>query len=390
MSAEGSQAAINIREEQVPGQLDPGQFTGINFVSETLEDKREHKRSGNVRPDRQTSKVRPINSGVEGGISCEFQAENLDTVLPGSIWADNWVASGTISNPVNFTTETGAGVGGIITFNVADTIDILEGQFISVNSPTANAANVGFFLVKNVDGQNVQVYSPLFTEIGIADVTLNSSRIVNGVTRHYYSIERALEDVSEFFLFLGNVPNALELMVEAEKEVEINQTFIGIKEEEPKNTQWGTTDPTPLSENDFMIAGIDVGDVLVDGEILSDCLVQKISFTFDNKLEGRKSVNFFGNCDVKGNPIELGGQVVLYFPNSDYYLKYKNSTSFGLAFVLQDSDGNKYGFHLLSNVFDAAKVNITDREEDVLFESDFMSQIGSAGYMISITRALSS
>lgn len=388
MSAEGSQSGINIREEVVWGEIDTGQFTGMNFVSEDMAFKKEKKSSENVRPDRQTANLVDVDAATEGGIETQFQAVNIDPLLPGCLFAQDWVAPGTIAAPVDFTIETGSGVGGIITFDALDTIDIIVGQHIKIASSTAKAANVGTFLVKAVSGQNVTVNSPLVTEADIADVVLTGSRIVNGVYRHSYSIERALNDISQFFVYKGMVPNVFEMSIESGSPVMANISFVG-KDEELAQTQWGSTDPTDLSTLPIINSGVSVGQIAIDGVAIGSCEIQKVSFSLDNKATGKKGVGVLGNCDVKGKAIEIKGAITLYFEDETYYQKYLASTSFGLSTIVSDSLGNTYGVNLPHCEFDEATANVTGKDDDVLVEGSFAAIMGAAeGFTIVMSRAL--
>ena len=387
MGAQGSQSGINIREESAWGELNPGQFTGMNFTSEDMAFKIENKVSENVRPDRQTSDLVQVGADVDGGVETEFQAVNIDPLFPGCLWANSWIAPGTIANPVGFTVETGGGVGGIITFHASDTINIVKGQHIQIASATADPANVGNFLVIGVSGKDVQVNSPLVTETGISDVVLKGSRIVNGVFKHSFSIERALNDVSQFFLYKGMVPNTLEMTLESGEPVKANISFVG-KDETLAQTQWGTVDPTTLSILPIINAVSSVGQVAIDGSAIASCLMQKCSFMLDNKVEGKKGVGVLGNCNADGKSIELKGSITLYFNDHTYYQKYLNSTAFGLSFILFDTLGNTYGINFPKCKFDEATANVTGKDDDILLEGSFVAIVSTEGFTMAVSQAL--
>ena len=382
MGAQGSQAGINVREETVWGELDPGQFTGLNFVSEDMAYNIENQRSNNVRPDRQTSDLIQVGAECGGGFETELQAKNLDLLLPGFLWDTAWHTPPPGENCV-FTIETGGGDGGVIT--VADSSLWTVGKVFGVDG---TASNDGILTVKDIpDATHIQVVQPLITEASIA-TTFTGDTIRNGVTKHSFSIERALNDISQFFLYKGMVPNTLEVGFESGNPVTANISFVG-KNEVTKNTQYGTLDPVALSTEPIMSAVSSVVAVLIDNVVMEECLLQKLDFTLDNQVEGKKGVGVLGFCNAEGKSIAVTGAISMYFNDVTYYEKYLNSTSFSIQFTLTDTLGNTYVMQLPECKFDAVTANVTGKDDDVLVEGTYEAIFDPTNqYTIQITRFL--
>ena len=106
-----------------------------------------------------------------------------------------------------------------------------------------------------------------------SDWTINVLK--NGVTRSSFSIERANNDVSQFFLYKGMVPNVLEIGVESGEPVTTKVSFVGKNETltQVTNSAPASSDPPtkPIISAATNIAGISIDDVAV-----SACLVQKV------------------------------------------------------------------------------------------------------------------
>ena len=380
MGAQGSQSGIAIREEVVWGEVDAGQFTGTNFTSEDMAFAIENQVSNNVRPDRQTSDLVQVGASCEGGFETEMQSANIDDLLPGFLWDTDWHAPPS-GESVVFTIETGSGVGGLMT--VADSSVFSLGQVVEISG---SVSNDGIYTVKALpDGTKVQFYAPLVTETSVA-VTFLGHYLRNGVFKHSYSIERANNDVSQFFLYRGMVGSVLEMAIESGAPITAKLAFIG-KDEQLAQTQWGTTDPTATSVKPILNAVSSVGEVSVDNVAMSSCLLQKVDFSLDNQVEGKTGVGVLGYCSAEGKSIALTGNISMYFNDETYYEKYLGSTAFGLSFTVEDTLGNTYVIQLPQCKFDAATANVSGKDDDVMVEGTFVAIMHpTSGYMIQLTR----
>lgn len=379
MGAQGSQSGISYIEEVTWGVTPSGQFTGINFTSEDMSYGIENKVSDNVRPDRQTSNLVQVGASTEGGMDTEFEVGNIDGLIPGFFWDTDWHAPPS-GETVDFTTETAGGVGGLMT--VADSSVYLVGQVLKIGGVVSNN---GIHTVKALpDSTHVQFIEPLVTEASVA-ATFAGHYVRNGVTKHSYSIERAHNDVSQFFLYKGMVPNTFEFSVESGEKVLANLSFIGKNETLTKVTN-STPAATDVPTNFIFNAASSIGEVRVGGVILSSCLLQMVDFTLDNKVEGKKAVGTLGFCDAVGKSIELTGNITMYFIDETEYTRYLEATAYELYFELDDGNGNGYIIQIPACKTNEATVNVTGKDDDVLYEAGFTGIVGAGGYSIQMTR----
>jgi len=90
MGAQGAQSGISFIKEVTWGTTPTAQFAGVNFISEDMGMALEKNVSGTIRPDRQTAALVLVGAETDGGFETEFQATNLDTLLPGFFMVDDW------------------------------------------------------------------------------------------------------------------------------------------------------------------------------------------------------------------------------------------------------------------------------------------------------------
>lgn len=391
MGAHGSQGSISIKEETVWGTPATGDFDYVNFVSEDLAFEIENEESATVRPDRQTSDVIPVGAACQGGLETEFQAKNLDALLPGFFWDTGWhflndtdgtgITAGASGSNLEIAVSA---AGKTFTFGSAVTHAAVIGQHI-VTTGFSNSPNNGLFKVTNVSGQVVTVDSDtLVDETAESTANMKGDYIRNGVTRTSFTIERGHHDVSQFFLYSGKVPNTIEFIFESKSKVMVNLGFIGKDEVLKQVTSAGT--PTAAPDAPVFNTSASVGTVNIDGSAVEACLVESLTLTMDNQAEGKPALGTLGFCNVVGRSIKMEGEIALYFNDATYYNKYKNSSSFSVDIPLTDSLGNYYILHLPACKYNKATANISGKDDDVLVDGTFLGIIGSIGKMIQLTK----
>ena len=198
---------------------------------------------------------------------------------------------------------------------------------------------------------------------------VGTRRLTNGVLKKSYSIERSNNDISQYFLYTGMVGSAITWTVETGSPITIDLTFIG--KNEALSTTGKTVTPPPLTP--IFNAVTSVTKISIDGVALTECLVQKLSVTLDNKAEGKTGIGVLGYCNVDGKSIEVKGSISMYFNNETQYNKYLNSTAFAITLELTDLDGNVVELLLPRCKYDAATANVTGKDDDVMFEASFVA-----------------
>ncbi len=378
MGAQGSQALLSFRGEVDWGKLDPGEFTGVNFTSEDMTLAIENQVSNNIRPDRQTADLVQVGAECSGGFETEFQADNIDGLLPGFLWDVDWLPGPTSETGATITAEGTPGTGGTMT--VADEAIYLVGMTLRISAPSLNE---GIHTIKEVAVGLVTFHDPMVDES--ADLVFTGESIINGVTKHSFSIERVNTDIQQYFLYLGMVPNTLTMTIESGSPITANLGFVGKNETLSQSESGASYTDAPLTP--IMNAISSVGQVGIDGAPLAACLLQKIDFTLDNQATGKTGIGVLGFCDVDGKSISLTGSIAMYFNDQTYYEKYLNSESFSVQFDLEDPLGNAYSIQLPECKFDSATANVTGKDDDVMVEGTFVAIVDPVyGFTIKITK----
>lgn len=385
MGAKGSSSGIAVRKEVTVGVLDPGQFTGINFSEEDMGFTIEHKESMNIRPDRQTTDLVPVGAEAAGGFKGESVAEDWDLLLPGVLFDSGWHAPVQPASTCSFAIETAPGVGGKITMDANSVASLAVDQHIFLAGATL-AANRGLFRITGIVGSVVQVDKPCATEASVT-LSVKGDRLRNGVTKTTYSIERSHEDISQFFLYLGMLPATYSQEIESGEPILDSIAFMGLTESSGTTTSSSPAASSP-STNPVLNGVTSVGSISIDNVAIESCLIQKVSYEIDNNVKGKPAVGTFGYCDVDGASLKVTGKLTLYFSDSTYYTKYRNSTAFSLTIPMIDSLGNQRIIHFPKCKFSEMKSNVTGKDDDVLLESGFTAMVGPNNFTVQIVRVV--
>lgn len=394
MGAQGSQAGISIIKESVWGTKPVGQFKGVNFVSEDMLFEIENKVPNTIRPDRQTLELIQVGAETAGGFETEFQAENVDDLLVASLYDSNWhflngsdntgLTAGATGSNLDF--EINAGTK-ILTLGSAITHAIVVDQLITL-AGWSEAGNNGTHLVTAVSGNDITLETTtLVNETVQATATIKGDYIRNGVIGSSFSIQRSLNDISQFSLFTGMTPNTVFFSLESGEPVMCNFSFVGKSKTLTQTTNSSPAESSP-STNKIINAVSDIGSIAIDGVSLSGCLLQSYEVTVDNKVEGKTGVGVLGFCNAREKSLLVNGKISLYFEDETYADKYLNSESFSIQTVFVDADGNTYTLRIPNCKFNSLEDNVSGKDDDVILDGEYTASIGTAGYTIQITRAL--
>lgn len=383
--AEGSRAALGFIEEVTWGVTpSPAQLQLIDFQEESFVLNKTKERKKRVLPTREYAGMTSKTQETEGGFKTTLQAENTDALMQGvmmSVWADiiggtggGIITAGLTSGnlDIEFTIETGAGVGGIITFGSSVAApSILLDQVIFADGTDNSGENDGSFIVTEViDTHNFRVNDPLVSAVYESGCVISGDVIRNGSTIKSYTFEHAQLDIAKFLQYVGETVKTLDVAFEPEEEIMLEFDFLG-KEETTSSTTISSPAALAAPNNPDFVCGDNVDGVYIDYIALAECLVQKLDLSVDNQTEGRKSIAVFGPCNARIKPIDVTGAITLYFDDLTHYNKYPLDTEFQLAILISDSDGNKFAITLAKTEFTTGSVNITDMEDEVPEEHEF-------------------
>ena len=220
---------------------------------------------------------------------------------------------------------------------------LVVGQWVRV-SGFATAANNGYAEVTAIAATTLTVVGLTIVDEAAGALTITVSPcdfIKNGTTENSFYVERAHQDVTQFFQFAGMVPNTMSMTASANSVMTGNYDFVG-KAATLIQATAGTGSNTASATTSVMNAVSNVGQILINGVAVTSCLMQEVSFTVNNNVRGLSSIGELGFCDVGVGSAEITGTINAYFKDETFYDLYLASTAFTLSFKVADSAGNTY------------------------------------------------
>ncbi|RLD57848.1 MAG: hypothetical protein DRI97_04445 [Bacteroidetes bacterium] len=228
---------------------------------------------------------------------------------------------------------------------------------------------------------------------------IGTETIVNGVSQHSFSIERAQLDKDEYFLFSGMVPNTLNMTVSAGAIVTGSFDFMGgmqantdssgtgvIQQSSFDESSSGT--PTVATTTDPLNGVGNVGTIEEGGGALSGIYLSEISFNLANNLRALPALGYDTAISISAGKCDVTGTINAYFEDDSLYDKFIRSSDTSLSFTLTDQAGNYYTFLFPKVRYESDTVNAGGQDADVMEVLNFRSiyHAGTGG-VIKITKS---
>ena len=391
MGASSNRTGLAIVEEVTWGENPGTALQDINFEGESLSYNISNITSNSIRSDRQVTDLIQTGADCSGGVNVELQYNGVDDLIAGALFASSWVGvgggvietltSGATAGNLDFSLDSSANT---IEFGSSVTHAIVVDQWFKL---TGSATDDGYLKATAVAGQVVTVTGITTTEVldETDTAVVSGSRARNGVTRKSFFIERAHEDISQFFQFAGMVVNTMSLDFSASSILKSAFNFIG-KQSTITQVTAGTGANDAAATTDFMNSVSNVGEVLIDGVAAAGCLLQKVSFEVNNNVRGLSSIGSLGFCNVSEGEANVTGSMDMYFQDETMYEKYINATAFGLDIRVTSNDGDTYIVTTPNNKLSADTINVSGKNTDVMQNATFQSIMGTEGYTIQIVK----
>ena len=391
MGASTNRAGIAFVKEVTWG-VNPGTaLQDINFEGESLAFNVASITSNSIRSDRQITDLIQTGADCSGGVNVELQYGGYDEFLLGALFTSAWAGVGGTTVETLTSGSTGSNLefdlnstANTIEFGSSVTHDIVVGQWFLLDGSTADD---GYHMATTVAGQVITVASITTTEtLDDSDAaTVSGSMARNGVDKDSFFIERAHEDVSQFFQYAGMVVNTMSLDFSASAVLKGAFNFIG-KNSTLNQTTAGTGTNNASATTDFMNSVSNVGEILIDNVPVADCLLQKVGIEINNNVRGLSSIGALGFCDVTEGEVNVSGSMDMYFKDGTMYSKYIASTSFGISIRVTSNDNDTYIFTMPNCKLNADTVNASGKNADVMENASYQAIMGSEGYTIQIDK----
>lgn len=383
--ANSNSVALRLAVESTYGTSPGGTFEEVRFTSESLAKTTGTTTSAEIRSDRQITDVVRVSDGVDGAIEGELsysglatassaQDELMEAALMSAAWSAVQTNTGTWSCTSGGSTITGTGVGSSI--NVGDWIRFKDGAVL-----------IGYFFVTAASANSLSVTPTLpSTVVGGGNEEVERGAVItNGTTERSFTIERQHTDVaSTFELYTGVKVNSMTLNVAAGS---ISRyTFALLGQDEVSAAATAASSTTAHTTNPIM-NGVDNVYAVRENHASLGTIVRSFSMTVANNHFARQAVGSLGPVSMGSGSCVVTGTLSVYFENNTLLDKFRNWTTTNLSFILQDSAGNAYCFHIPECKLTLGRATTPGLNQDITAELSFQGYRDTTyGHTVRVTR----
>lgn len=326
--------------------------------------------SQEIRDDRQVDGAVTVDAAASGAVNIHWQYGEYDDWLEG-LYMNPYAVFGTggvsAAMTVDFTATT-------ITASVATTgandLSTLQlGQWFRVNAP-ANANDGKYFRVSLVTPPTDTVVTlhtstPATVGAAVANVTISTSRISNGVTESSFTLEKRFSDVGQYMAYRGMYPSQLALNIQAGALTNGNFNFMG--RDMVRGT--ATTLPGTLGASktyDIQNGVRGVSQIWEGGAPLTDTFIRSLSLNYDNTLRAQTAISNRGAVGIGVGDVNVSGSMEVYFKDGNLLDKFLNDTYTSITVGTRDTAGNAYIFTMPRVMLMSCQVSAGSKNQDVM------------------------
>lgn len=372
-----NRSSISIIEEPVFGVIPvTGNSKALRFTGESLDFTLNKTKSSEIRSDRQVSDLITVGAAAAGGFNLEWSFAEYDELLQ-AVTQGTWDYLGIagVSAPVTATFTADTLTASVATTGVNSFTKLQKGQFVKIAGSTVAGQNKVAQVSKTVNPTTTVITfegTPFtgFTGAGGAAVTVSAGRLTNGVVQRSFTIERAHEDIAQFFAFRGLTADKLSLTFASGSLISGMFEFMGRDSVRSGTTQLPGT-ITPSRQFDITNAVSGVGNIMENGVALTNTFIKSIKLDVGNALRARDAIGILGAASIGSGEFSVDGTLEVYFADGAMYDRFINSQASSIQFVVQDGAGNGYAFNIPKLKLSNGKVNSGGKDQDIMFSAGF-------------------
>lgn len=377
--ANSNSVALRLAVESTYGTSPGLTFEEVRFTSESLAKTTGTTTSAEIRSDRQITDVVRVSDGVDGAIEGELSYSGLgtassaqDELMEAALMSASFsaVQTNTGSWTIAGSNITGTGVG----------TSLVVGDWVRVKN---GATLIGYFFVTAQSANSITV-TPTPSGAAATEVE-RGSYIQNGTTERSFTIERQHTDVaSTFELYTGVKVNSMTVNVAAGS---ISRyTFALLGQDEVSAATSTATSTTNHTTNPIM-NGVDNVYAVRENHASLGTIVRSFSLTVANNHFARQAVGSLGPVSMGSGSCVVTGTLSVYFENNTLLDKFRNWTTTNLSFILQDSAGNAYCFHIPECKLTLGRASTPGLNQDITAELSFQGYRDTTyGHTVRVTR----
>jgi len=343
-------------------------FQRLPITSVGLSDQIDTQVSEVIRSDRQTDDLVVVNSMIGGDCSYELSYAPYKPLLTSLLQAASTVTIAVTGSTdiaaVNATSE--------FTSSTTDFVSegIAVGHFVKI-SGFSNAANNGVFRVVTVSANSMTVANATLVDEGAGQsIDIDAEIIRNGAAApDSYTFRKQMNApgaTDAIFFYRGCMINSMSFNFETGSILNGDMNIVGLTSE---GTDTGIAGETfvDVPSYDIMNSVNSVTSVDISG-LPAGVEFKTLNLTVNNQINQAEAIGTLGAVDLVPFSLEATADIELYFEDTSVYNLYKNSSSFSVAFTLQDTSGNNIVMYLPYCKFEELSEPI-DGKDNFLMES---------------------
>jgi len=373
-----------------------GSVRSLRFTGESLGFTFQTTTSKEIRSDRQTTDLTQTGASATGSINFELSYGEYDPLFEAFL-QNTWSVFGTGGlGPVGLSEVASVGTFTTSTLTAATATsgagiftNLVKGQWVKITGSSISANNKIVQVSRTVSPTSTVITfegTPFTAGAGGSAIQISSSRLINGTSESSWTIERGLEDVSQFFAYRGMSADKLNLKFASGTITEGSLEFMGRDSTRGNATQLtGTLVPSLSYDVQNAVSG--VGDVREGGSTLTGTFIKSVDLNLSNNLRARDAIGVLGAASVGSGSISVTGTLEVYLADGSMYQKFIDNVASSLSLYTVDGAGNGYVIELPKLKYSDAKVNNGGLNTDVMLSMPFTALVDPVlGYTISLCR----
>ncbi len=374
--------------------LTPGAGNGVNLrmTGETLDYTLSKETSKEIRSDRQLSGAVTVGAASGGDINFHMQYNEYDPFLESAlqsayaVYGTNGV--GTTFTSAYATTTITASV--TIPTGGSDLSTLARGQWFQIVH-AGNANDKKWFRVStSVAPTNTVITldaSTPATVVGAsAGAAVSTSRLSNGVTETFYTLEKQFADITQFIAYKGQYVSKMGLKFASGALTDGSFSFMG------KNAVRAAVTALPgsaVASKTFEIQnGVTGVGQLWEGTTPSTAKLKSLDFSIDNNLRNQDAIGTLGPVGIGVGDFALTGNMSVYFENGGLYDKFLADTYTAITVGCQDVAANGYVFTLPRVQLMSGKITNGAKNGDVMADFTFTAFADDANAVVALRKTL--
>ena len=340
-----------------------------------------------IRSDRQENDLTLVNGSVGGQFDTEIISSVHDELIRGVLFSDSDWSTETeiISDGTAVAFSISSGNTSIIDSDTNGTLGgAAVGEWIEI---VKGAGDPEYYrVVLNLSANNIVVEGEVTATDG-SDITITQgSSIINGVTQHSYTFEKAYLDHSPvtYEYVRGMVPGTFSISASASAIVTGSFGFTGRSHEAVEARIAGSSE-SDVSGSTFN-ASSNIATIGEGGDPGLN-IVTELSVEIENNLRELNAIGTLGAFDIGSGTINVSGSLQTYFQDKTLLDKLIANTQTSLSFGFTDGAGESLIIDMPAIKFSEGVPDVPGKNEDVMLSLGYQAFADTTlGYTIRITR----